>query len=40
VAGVPARVVGKAGCDKPAREMDQRLDLDDAALRAIGGAGR
>ena len=25
VAGVPARVVGKAGCDKPAREMDQLL---------------
>ena len=25
VAGVPARVVGKAGCAEPARSMDQRL---------------
>ncbi|AXC51225.1 serine O-acetyltransferase [Paracoccus suum] len=26
VAGVPARVVGVAGCDEPAETMDQRLD--------------
>jgi serine O-acetyltransferase len=25
VAGVPAKVVGKAGCDQPAREMDQMV---------------
>jgi serine O-acetyltransferase len=25
VAGVPARVVGKAGCSEPARAMDHRL---------------
>jgi serine O-acetyltransferase len=40
VAGVPARVVGKAGCDKPAREMDQLIMLDDAALMGAGGTGR
>jgi serine O-acetyltransferase len=26
VAGVPARVIGKAGCSEPARTMDHRLD--------------
>lgn len=26
VAGVPARVVGEAGCDEPARAMDQMID--------------
>jgi len=31
VAGVPARVVGKAGCTEPARSMNQMLGLDDAA---------
>ncbi|MGL5363308.1 MAG: serine O-acetyltransferase [Bosea sp. (in: a-proteobacteria)] len=31
VAGVPARVVGEAGCAEPARSMDQML-LDDAHL--------
>jgi serine O-acetyltransferase len=30
VAGVPARVVGKAGCSEPAVTMDQRLVDDDA----------
>jgi serine O-acetyltransferase len=29
VAGVPAKVVGRAGCPEPAREMDQRLLPDD-----------
>jgi serine O-acetyltransferase len=29
VAGVPAKIVGDSGCPEPAREMDQRLDLDD-----------
>jgi serine O-acetyltransferase len=29
VAGVPARVVGQAGCAEPARAMDQRLDGED-----------
>lgn len=29
VAGVPARVVGKAGCREPARTMNQMLGLDD-----------
>lgn len=28
VAGVPARVVGKAGCPEPGRTMDQMLGLD------------
>ena len=28
VAGVPARIVGKAGCDKPAESMDQLLAAD------------
>lgn len=27
VAGVPARIVGEAGCDHPARQMDQLLSL-------------
>jgi serine O-acetyltransferase len=25
VAGVPAKIVGSAGCEQPAREMDQRF---------------
>jgi serine O-acetyltransferase len=29
VAGVPARIVGPAGCPEPARNMDQRLRPDD-----------
>jgi serine O-acetyltransferase len=29
VAGVPAKVVGPAGCPEPARSMDQRLAPDD-----------
>jgi serine O-acetyltransferase len=29
VAGVPAKVVGPAGCPEPARTMDQRLAPDD-----------
>jgi len=29
VAGVPAKVVGPAGCPEPARSMDQRLGPDD-----------
>ena len=29
VAGVPAKVVGLAGCNEPARRMDQRLGIDD-----------
>jgi serine O-acetyltransferase len=29
VAGVPARIVGDAGCPEPARSMDQRLSRDD-----------
>jgi serine O-acetyltransferase len=29
VAGVPARIVGPAGCPEPARNMDQRLQPDD-----------
>lgn len=28
VAGVPARVVGDAGCDQPSVLMDQTLDID------------
>jgi len=28
VAGVPARIVGEAGCDQPARSMDQTLGAD------------
>lgn len=31
VAGVPARVVGKAGCAIPAQEMDQSLPIGDIA---------
>jgi serine O-acetyltransferase len=30
VAGVPAKVVGRAGCPDPARSMNQMLRLDDA----------
>jgi serine O-acetyltransferase len=26
VAGVPAKVVGQAGCSQPSRSMDQTLD--------------
>lgn len=29
VAGVPARVVGPAGCPEPSRAMDQRLGIED-----------
>lgn len=29
VAGVPARVVGEAGCQEPARSMNQVIDTDD-----------
>jgi serine O-acetyltransferase len=29
VAGVPAKIIGPAGCPEPARTMDQRLDPDD-----------
>jgi serine O-acetyltransferase len=29
VAGVPANIIGPAGCPEPARTMDQRLDPDD-----------
>ncbi|HKZ97139.1 MAG TPA: serine O-acetyltransferase [Hyphomicrobiaceae bacterium] len=32
VAGVPARVVGPAGCPEPARAMDQALGPDDYAM--------
>jgi serine O-acetyltransferase len=32
VAGVPARVVGSAGCAEPARTMDQALGPDDYAM--------
>lgn len=30
VAGVPAKVVGKAGCEKPAEEMDQMVCCDES----------
>ncbi|MDP3525138.1 MAG: serine O-acetyltransferase, partial [Hoeflea sp.] len=29
VAGVPARVVGTAGCEEPSRAMDQMLGASD-----------
>ncbi|MGI9422231.1 MAG: serine O-acetyltransferase [Hyphomicrobiaceae bacterium] len=29
VAGVPAKIVGPAGCPEPARSMDQRVAIDD-----------
>jgi serine O-acetyltransferase len=29
VAGVPAKIVGPAGCPEPARTMDQRLQPGD-----------
>ena len=32
VAGVPARIVGPAGCPEPARNMDQRLQPDDCGF--------
>ena len=35
VAGVPARVVGRAGCPEPARSMDHRLG-DDVCLGPFG----
>jgi serine O-acetyltransferase len=35
VAGVPARVVGRAGCPEPARSMDHRLG-DDVCLGTFG----
>ena len=31
VAGVPAKVIGKAGCPDPARSMNQMLGLDDGS---------
>jgi serine O-acetyltransferase len=38
VAGVPAKVVGKAGCPDPARSMNQMLGLDDGTrLRETDG---
>ncbi len=30
VAGVPARIVGFAGCDQPARKMDHMVDLEES----------
>jgi serine O-acetyltransferase len=33
VAGVPAKIVGPAGCPEPARAMDQRLQPDDCGCR-------
>lgn len=30
VAGVPARIIGEAGCDEPSRAMDQLLQLSDS----------
>jgi serine O-acetyltransferase len=41
VAGVPARVVGEAGCSQPSRMMNQLLngtELSDTAVRPIGGS--
>ncbi len=32
VAGIPARVIGTAGCDRPAREMDQRFTDANAGI--------
>ena len=32
VAGVPARLIGKAGCSDPARSMDQTIDETDNAV--------
>jgi serine O-acetyltransferase len=32
VAGVPARIVGEAGCDEPSRAMDQLLGNQDHAF--------
>ncbi len=34
VAGVPAKVVGPAGCPEPARTMDQRLNPDDCGVES------
>src|SRR5688572_21230542 len=34
VAGVPAKVVGPAGCPEPARSMDQRLNPDDCGVES------
>ena len=36
VAGVPAKVVGPAGCPEPARTMDQRLAARRLRLRRLG----
>jgi len=38
VAGVPARVVGPAGCPEPARNMEQGIGPDDCACRAAANA--
>ena len=43
VAGVPARVVGEAGCPEPSRTMDQMLlrrDLSAARIRFVSAAAR
>jgi serine O-acetyltransferase len=37
VAGVPARIVGEAGCDEPSRAMDQLLSEADQAGTARSG---
>ncbi len=39
VAGVPARVVGSAGCDQPSRMMDQLLQRSDEQEDDGGGDG-
>ena len=36
VAGVPARIVGDAGCPEPARTMDQRLEPGDCGCMNAG----
>ncbi|MEL6871526.1 MAG: serine O-acetyltransferase [Pseudomonadota bacterium] len=36
VAGVPAQVIGPAGCPEPARSMDQLFAIDPAAYSDIG----
>jgi serine O-acetyltransferase len=33
VAGVPSRVIGKAGCAKPAEEMDQMFPCSDEIIK-------
>ncbi|MBG1231290.1 serine O-acetyltransferase [Aestuariivirga litoralis] len=37
VAGVPAKIVGKAGCAEPARAMDHNVESDDADFDLNGG---